>query len=165
MFVMKENSSTALFFESPDIFEPAHYLKLDETTVSNLELVRGLDGNRKWTLLATVDLTRTGMGARLLRSWVLRPSLDRLEIESRLDAAEELLGSAILMGKLGSLLDRVYDLERLLSRVTLEAAHPKDLLALGSSFGVLPTLAAELEPCKTGLLRPSFDQLQVVILT
>ncbi len=159
----RETQKTALsHIVSLRLFEPTRYLKLDEATVSNLELVRGLDGNRKWTLLATVDLTRTGMGARLLRSWVLRPSRDRLEIESRLGAAEELLGSAILIGKLGSLLDQVYDLERLLSRVTLETAHPKDLLSLGSSFGVLPALAAELEPCKTGLLRPFFDQLQDV---
>ena len=144
------------------LFEPSLYLKLDEATVSNLELVRGLDGNRRWTLLATIDLTSTGMGARLLRSWVLRPSLDRLEIESRLGAVEELYGSAVLMGKLGALLDQVYDVERLLSRVTLATAHARDLLSLGASFGVLPALAAELEQCQTGLLSPTFDQLQDV---
>ena len=159
----RETQQTALaHIVSLRLFEPARYLKLDEATVSNLELVRGLDGNRKWTLLATIDLTKTGMGARLLRSWVLRPSLDRPEIESRLDAVEELHHSAVRMGKLGGLLDRVYDLERLLSRVTLETAHARDLLSLGTSFGVLPALAAELEQCETGLLKPSFDQLQDV---
>ncbi len=144
------------------LFDPGRYLGLDEATVSNLELVRGIDGNRKWTLLATIDLTHTGMGARLLRSRVLRPSMDRSEIDSRLDAVEELNTSSVSRGRLGTLLDQVYDIERLLGRVTLETAHPRDLLALAASFSVLPDLATSLRPFVAPLLQPSFDCLEDV---
>ena len=144
------------------VFDPGRYLGLDEATVSNLELIRGIDGNRKLNLLAIIDLTRTGMGARLLRSWVLRPSMDRAKIDSRLNAVEELNTSSVSRGSLGTLLDQVYDIERLLGRVTLETAHPKDLLALAASFSVLPSLATALRPFGAPLLQPSFDCLEDV---
>ncbi len=141
-------------------FEPARYLRLDESTVRNLELVECLDGGRRWTLLATLDRTRTGMGARLLRSWVLRPSTDLEEIDGRLDAVDELHRSAVRMGRLARDLEPVYDLQRLLSRVTLGTANARDLLALKSSFQALPGLAAHLQQCTAALLQPDFDLLE-----
>ncbi len=159
----RETQKTSLaHIVSLRLFDPKRYLRLDATTVSNLELVRGIDGNRKWTLLATLDRTRTGMGARLLRSWVLRPSTERSEIDSRLDAVEELTTSSVARGRLGSLLDQVYDIERLLGRVTLETAHPRDLVALAASFSVLPDLSAALQSFRARLLQPSFDCLEDV---
>ncbi len=143
-------------------FQPRDYLALDPATVANLELERGLDGNRRWTLLAALDRTRTGMGARLLRNWLLRPSLQVREIEDRLDAVQELLGSAVAMGKLGGLLDRVRDVERLLGKVTMEKATPRDLLALAASLEVLPGLAAILDGFGSRLLEPRFDLLEDV---
>ncbi len=136
------------------------YLCLDEPTVKNLELVCGLDGNRRWTLLAVLDRTRTGMGGRLLRQWLLRPSLDLDEISTRQEAVQQLLASAVIMGRLGELLDPVRDLERLLSRITLETVTPRDLLAVGDSLAVLPRLARTLEAFSGSLLAPEFDLLE-----
>ncbi len=136
------------------LLDQSTYMKMDESTVNNLELIRGVDGNRKWTLFATLDATRTGMGARLLRQWVLRPSMNPLEINARLDAVEELSSSVIESSSLLKHLDRILDIERLLSRVTLEKANPRDLLAMRDSFRVLPSLKSTLERFKSSMLRP-----------
>lgn len=142
--------------------QPSRYLQLDESTVRNLELLQGLDGNRKWTLLTTLDFTQTAMGARLLRSWILRPSLDLQEIEDRLDGVEELLGAQVGMDRLSELLESIQDLERLLSRVTLETAHGRDLLALRESLGRLPGLQQLLQGYRSPLLSVEIDPLQDV---
>lgn len=142
-----------------NLIEQSQFLRMDEATVRNLELVQGMDGNRKWTLLATVDYSRTGMGARLLRRWILRPSLDRAEIEARLDAIEELIASVVRMNRLGKLLDSMYDVERLLSRVTMETANPRDLLSLRESIRLLPDLGKALEDFSSALLQPEADLL------
>lgn len=143
--------------------DPSRCLALDEDTVRNLELVRGLDGNRKSTLLAVLDRTRTAMGGRLLREWLLRPLLEREQIEARLDAIEELQGSIIARSRLAQLLESVHDLERLLSRVIMETATPRDLLALRDSLAVLPELEALLHEYSASLLRPQLDLLQDVV--
>lgn len=159
----KETQKTCLnHIVSLKVYNPSDYLNLDEGTVSNLELIRGFDGNRKSTLIASIDLTHTGMGARLLRSFLLRPSMDQLEIESRLDAVEELSQSTLSRKTLIDMLKNVYDIERLLSRVTLETAHPKDLLALAKSFSILPDLFTTLNSFNSELLQPSFDTLEDV---
>lgn len=144
-------------------FEPACYLKLDASTVQNLELVRGLDGNKQWTLLATLDLTKTGMGARLLRSWMLRPSLDLSDIEQRLDAVQELSSSVVGMERLAKVLKSIQDLERLISKVTLETAHARDLLALKDSLRTLPDLVRLLEAYQSLLLHAPSDRLPDVV--
>jgi DNA mismatch repair protein MutS len=145
------------------VFEPSHYLKLDDATVRNLELVRSYDGSRQWTLLSVLDSTKTGMGARLLRSWLLRPSLDIAEIDSRLEAVEELQASFAGMDRLGKTLRGVHDVERLLGRVTLGAANPRDLLALKTSLTLLPDLKSQLHHCSSSRLRPEFDLLADVV--
>jgi DNA mismatch repair protein MutS len=94
------------------LLEQSGYLRMDDSTVSNLELVRRLDGSKKWTLLAAIDDTRTAMGARLLRSWMLRPSLEIREIEARLDAVEELYRSVVGSSALRKILDSIHDIER-----------------------------------------------------
>ena len=142
------------------VFEPLTYLKLDESTVENLELVRGLDGSRQGTLLSTMDLTSTAMGARLLRTWLLRPSLELEEIRGRLDAVEELGNSALEMGRLRKVLQSIQDLERILSRVTLETANGRDLLAMRDSMRQLPELSRRLESYTSPLLSQEMDHLE-----
>jgi DNA mismatch repair protein MutS len=142
------------------LLDQSTYLKMDESTVNNLELIKGIDGNRRWTLFAMLDETCTGMGARLLRHWVLRPSMNTLEINTRLDAVEELTGSVIGSSALAKDLDKILDIERLLSRVTLETANPRDLLAMRDSFKVLPVLEETLNRFSSALLRPEMDLLK-----
>jgi DNA mismatch repair protein MutS len=126
-------------------YERQSALVLDAVTVRNLELLEPLfAGGDAVTLFRSLDATSTPMGRRLLRAWMLRPSIDESEIGQRLDAVEGLVRNTIAREELRRALAGVFDLERLLSRVTLETANPRDLLALGASLGRIPGAKAAL---------------------
>jgi len=114
---------------------------LDAVTVRNLELVDPIFSDGGATLIAVLDQTATGMGGRLLRQRLLRPSLERSEIESRLDAVSDLTGETILRAELRKQLAPVLDIERLLAKVMIASASPRDLVALGNSLNQMPKLA------------------------
>jgi DNA mismatch repair protein MutS len=142
---LRDTQRTALdHLERPAFYNRADALILDATTVRNLELVEPLFAgeSKESTLLHVLDRTRTGMGGRLLRRRLLAPSIDVAEIELRLDAVEELLKAPILRADLGKHLESILDLERLLAKISLSSAGPRDLLALARSLAVIPTLAA-----------------------
>ena len=117
-------------------YERQNCLVLDTVTVRNLELIEPLFAGTDTgvTLFRCLDATMTPMGKRLLRTWMLRPSLDRTEIEGRLDAVEVQVKDTVRREELRRALDGILDLERLLSRVTLETANPRDVLALAASL-------------------------------
>jgi len=121
-------------------YERQNCLVLDAVTVRNLELIEPLffGADAGGTLFRSLDATVTPMGKRLLRAWMLRPSLDRAEIEARLDAVEVQVKDTVRREELRRALDGILDLERLLSRVTLETANPRDVLALAASLGRIP---------------------------
>jgi DNA mismatch repair protein MutS len=130
------------------------HLVLDATTVRNLELVRNLrDGKTKGTLLDVVDFTVTAPGGRLLRSWLLRPLRDAGAIAARQDAVAEALGATIARRELRETLKGVLDLERIVGRIALAAAHPRDLVALKRSLAPLPHIERELRAFSAGLFR------------
>src|SRR5579863_3440084 len=135
-------------------YEQADALVLDIVTVRNLELVAPIffeDGVRGAapTLLSALDETATGMGARLLRQWILRPQVNREEILARLDAVEELKSHTVLREEIRHNLAGVQDLERLAGRVTLGVASPRDLLGLRQSLARIPLLRKYLSNCAT----------------
>ena len=115
---------------------------LDAVTVRNLELLEPLFAgeSKESTLIHVLDQTCTGMGGRLLRNRLLRPSLQIEEIDARLDAVEETLQATIARSEIRKLLASVLDLERLLAKLTLGTAGPRELLALGRSLAVVPRL-------------------------
>ena len=122
-------------------YEQQDALILDAVTVRNLELVEPSAGDdSSATLLKAIDETATGMGARLLRSWVLRPEIALAEIEARLGAVAQLKSRTVEREELRHELEAVLDLERLTSKVTLGAVMPRDLLALRASLEKIPTL-------------------------
>jgi DNA mismatch repair protein MutS len=126
-------------------YERQSALVLDAVTVRNLELLEPLfAGGEAVTLFRALDATSTPMGRRLLRAWMLRPALDEGEIRQRLDAVEALVNNTIAREELRHGLTGILDLERLLSRVTLETANPRDLLALGASLARIPAARAAL---------------------
>jgi DNA mismatch repair protein MutS len=127
-------------------YERQNCLVLDAVTVRNLELIEPLfaGADAGMTLFRSIDGTITPMGKRLLRAWLLRPSLDLAEINARLDAVEAGVRDTIAREELRRALDGVLDLERLLSRVTLEAANPRDVLALAASLAKIPAIKAAL---------------------
>ncbi len=138
-------------------YEQADALVLDVVTVRNLELVAPIffeDGVRgaSPTLLSALDETTTGMGARLLRQWILRPQVDREEIQARLDAVQELKNHTVLREEIRHNLAGVQDLERLAGRVTLGVASPRDLLGLRQSLARIPLLRKYLEKCPSARL-------------
>ena len=115
---------------------------LDQVTVRNLELVEaaGASDDPAATLVKAIDETATGMGARLLRSWILRPQIDREEIEARLAAVAEMKSRTIAREEIRRELVSVLDIERLTSRITLGIATPRDLTALKGSLDRIPRL-------------------------
>jgi DNA mismatch repair protein MutS len=127
-------------------YERQNCLVLDAVTVRNLELIEPLFAGTDAgvTLFRCLDSTVTPMGKRLLRTWMLRPSLDRAEIDGRLDSVEAQVKDSVRREELRQSLDGILDLERLLSRVTLEAANPRDMLGLAASLGRIPKVREAL---------------------
>ncbi len=126
-------------------FLTREYMVLDASCQRNLELVRNIyDGSSRGTLLSVIDHTATSMGGRKLREWLLNPLMDAGEIERRFDAVAEFKNDHQLRSNLKTSLGAVYDLERLISRVSLGAANARDLLALKQSFTVLPQIREQL---------------------
>jgi DNA mismatch repair protein MutS len=128
--------------DRPGYYDRADAMILDAVTVRNLELVEPLfAGERKdSTLISVLDQTSTGMGGRLMRRRLLRPSLEQPEIEARLDAVAQLLSQTIERAEVRKTLGNILDLERLLAKVTIGTAGPRDLLALGRSLALIPSL-------------------------
>ena len=140
---LRDTQRSALgHMDRPGYYERSGAMILDSVTVRNLELLEPLfAGERKdSTLIHVLDATCTGMGGRLLRSRLLRPSTDIAEIEARLDAVAGLLARTIERTGLRAALSSVLDLERLLAKVTLGTANPRDVLALGRSLAQIPKL-------------------------
>ena len=122
------------------------YMMLDSSSRRNLELTETLrEKQKRGSLLWVLDKTRTAMGARMLRNYLEQPLIDRPEIEKRLDTIEELNGDSVSRDELREYLNPIYDLERLLSRVTYKTAGPRDLIALKSSLSMLPPIKIVLK--------------------
>jgi len=133
-------------------FEPQDHLVLDSVTVRNLELVESLAGGSGRSLLQVIDETVTGMGARLLRSWLLRPCVKRGEVEARLSAVQELFASQMRRDKLRARLKEVSDLERVIGRISLGSATPRDLVAMLRSLDQVPAIREVLTGLPSSLL-------------
>jgi len=126
-------------------YEQQDALVLDPVSVRNLELLSPIfteeaKASGPTTLITALDSTVTGMGARLLRSWILRPLIDRDAIEVRLDAVAHLLKQTVVRGEIRKELRGIQDLERLTSRITLGLATPRELVALRKSLAQLPVI-------------------------
>jgi DNA mismatch repair protein MutS len=134
--------------------EPLDHLVLDGVTIRNLELVEALGGGgAARSLLDVIDETVTGMGARLLRSWLLRPSIRRGEVEARHGAVAELHASHIKRDRLRNSLKEVADIERLTGRLNLGSATARDLVALRRSLDQVPQIRETLLNSQSSLLQ------------
>ncbi len=137
-------------------YEHHDTLVLDSISVRNLELLTPLFSEEAGrssgptTLIAALDVTVTGMGARLLRSWLLRPLIDGEAINARFAAVTHLLQQTVVRGEIRKELKGILDLERLTSRITLGLATPRELVALRKSLAQLPVLKKFLTPPPTG---------------
>jgi len=139
--------------------QSADGLLIDPTTLKHLEIVQSMEGGRAGTLLDEIDRTVTPMGGRLLRAWLLRPLTALEPIRDRLDAVEELAVKTTERGKLRETLKSILDMERLISRIALSTASPRDLVALGRSLAAVPRLALMLTDCQAPLVRSLVGEL------
>jgi DNA mismatch repair protein MutS len=140
----------------------ADALVIDPVTLRHLNVIEGAEGGRPGSLLDTIDRTITAMGGRLLRQWIMRPLVVLARIQDRLDAVEDFAFRASDRMKLRELFKSIHDLERLVSRVSLGTAGPRDVLAIGQSLAALPRarlLAADLQSPLVKSLVSEVDEL------
>ncbi|MEY8390659.1 DNA mismatch repair protein MutS [Lachnospiraceae bacterium 45-W7] len=139
---------------SLQIYSTGKYMIIDSSTRRNLELVETLrEKQKRGSLLWVLDKTKTAMGARMLRNFVEQPLIEKKEIKRRLDAIDALKEHAITREEIREYLNPIYDLERLISRVTYQTANPRDLIAFKSSLAMLPHIKRLLEEFKAPLLK------------
>ncbi len=140
------------------------YMMLDSSSRRNLELVETLrEKQKKGSLLWVLDKTKTAMGARLLRSYVEQPLIDKDEIVKRQTLVAQLCSQEITREELREYLSPIYDLERLMTRITYQTANPRDLTAFKNSLQMLPSIAAlltELDGALAEEIQNDFDCLE-----
>lgn len=139
------------------------FMIIDSSTRRNLELVETLrEKQKRGSLLWVLDKTRTAMGARTLRSFVEQPLIERAEIEERYDAIDEFNTNAITREEIREYLNPVYDLERLITRVTYQTANPRDLIAFRNSIHMLPPIKTLMSDFHSPLLKRLYEQLDTL---
>ena len=139
------------------------YMIVDTSTRRNLELTETLrEKEKRGSLLWVLDKTKTAMGARLLRSFIEQPLIDRARILKRQEAIEELLNEYVTREEIREYLQPVYDLERLAGRISYKTANPRDLLAFAASLRMLPPIKQQLADFKGSLLKELYDELDTL---
>ena len=135
-------------------YSTGKYMIIDSSTRRNLELVETLrEKQKRGSLLWVLDKTKTAMGARTLRAYVEQPLIDKTEIELRQEAIGELNDHVITREELREYLNPIYDLERLITRVTYRTANPRDLIAFKNSISMLPPIKSLLDEFDGALLK------------
>ena len=136
------------------------YMLLDSSTRRNLELTETLrEKQKRGSLLWVLDKTKTAMGARTLRQYLEQPLIDKQKIEERLNAVSALSKAPMIREELREYLNPIYDLERLLGKVSYKTANPRDLIAFRNSLGMLPHIKTLLNDFDTGLLSSLNEQI------
>ena len=144
-YLYETQKTTLSHFTRLTPYLTSKYMLLDSSTRRNLELTETLrEKQKRGSLLWVLDKTRTAMGARTLRSFIEQPLIDKGEIEKRLDAIEELNKDSVSRDEIREYLNAVYDLERLLGKVSYKTANPRDLIAFRNSLEMMPHIKAVL---------------------
>lgn len=145
---------------SLQLYSSGKYMLIDSSTRRNLELVETMrEKQKRGSLLWVLDKTKTAMGARMLRNYVEQPLIEKEEIVRRLDAVEALKENAMTREEIREYLTPVYDLERLIGRVTYQTANPRDLIAFKSSLQMLPFIRTLLDEFDVSLLKELQEDL------
>ena len=139
-YIQETQKSALKHVSTINIFNVHNFMLMDQATVRSLELVKSSDGERKNSLLDILDLSQTSMGARLIKEWLLKPLIDINSINERLDQVHLFKNNLILRQEIREQLKLIYDLERLLGRISLSVCNARDLIALKSSLSVLPLI-------------------------
>lgn len=141
-------------------YRPDQWMILDQWTRRNLELTEPIRGQgKKGTLFSVLDLTKTAFGGRLLRRWIEQPLILKQDIQHRLGIIEDLTEDSFLRGDLSRLLTGVFDLERLMGKVSFGTAHARDLLALTQTLSTLPQIRSALSSSPSEFLKDYHETL------
>lgn len=162
LYETQKNSLSHLNRITPYVAD--NYLLIDSATRRNLEITETLrEKQKRGSLLWVLDKTKTAMGARLMRSYLEQPLIQKKEIEARYDAIEELNQNLMVREEIRDLLKNIYDLERLMTKVSYRSANPRDLIAFKTSIASLPELSTQLNQLQSSLFlqfREEFDELR-----
>ena len=161
MLYLTDTQKTALdHFTHLYPYLTSKYMLLDSATRRNLELTETLrEKQKRGSLLWVLDKTKTAMGARTLRQFIEQPLIDRTQIEGRLDSIGALSSHAISRDEIREYLNPVYDLERLLGKVSYKTANPRDLIAFRNSLKMLPHIKTILKDFKEKLLKEIYQEI------
>lgn len=163
MYLHETQKTSLAHITGISCYTTGKYMLLDSASRRNLELCETLrEKEKRGSLLWVLDKTKTAMGARLLRYYVEQPLLEKDELVKRQGAVEELLKEAISREELREYLSSVYDLERLISRITYQSANPRDLIAFQSSLAMLPHIKCILGDMNSPLLKELYDSLDTL---
>ena len=158
LFETQKNSLSHMTEITPYLAD--RYMMIDSSSRRNLELVETLrEKQKRGSLLWVLDKTKTAMGARMLRSFVEQPLIDAADINERLDAVEELNKKAMVRDEIREYLNPIYDMERLVSRISYQSANPRDLIAFKSSLSMLPHIRHLLKEFESPLLTKLYQQM------
>lgn len=143
-----------------DVYNVVEFLNIDANSKRNLELTETLkDKKKKGSLLWVLDNTETAMGARLLRKWVDQPLINKSAIEKRLEAVEEILNDISLQSDLKDSLNNIYDIERLIGKVSTNNILPKEMYSLKLSIEKLPIIYEVISNCSSSLFKDMYLNL------
>lgn len=144
-------------------YSTGKYMIIDSFTRRNLELVETMrEKNKKGSLLWVLDKTKTAMGARLLRSMIEQPLISAEDIRARQQAVGELIDNYITREEIREYLNPVYDLERIIGRISTRTAGPRELIAFKGSLEMLPHIRKQLETLKSPLISSLYDELDTL---
>ena len=144
-------------------YETAQYMGIDYNTRRNLELTQSMrEKAKKGTLLWVLDRTKTSMGGRLLAQWIEKPLLNTDMIKKRQQGVAELKDNMILREELQEELDSVYDIARLIGRISLGSATPRDMISLRESLRVLPAIELKMSKCGSAILAEQLECLDLL---
>ena len=158
---LNETQKTALsHMASIRPYSADKFMLIDSSSRRNLELVETLrEKQKRGSLLWVLDKTKTAMGARTLRVYVEQNLIDASEIRARLEAVEELTQRPMLRDEIREYLNPIYDLERLISRISYQSANPRDMVAFASSLAMIPYIRQVLQEFEAPVLKKIYDDL------
>ena len=158
LYETQKNSLEHILSITP--YNISDFMLIDSSTRRNLELTETMrDKNKRGSLLWVLDKCKTAMGSRMIRSFIEQPLINKERITLRLDAVEALFKNAITREELREYLSPIYDLERLMSKISYKSANPRDLIALRNSLKLLPAIKQQLSDFKSGILGELYDKL------
>lgn len=157
LYETQKNALSHLLSITP--YNVSNYMIIDSSTRRNLELTETMrDKNKRGSLLWVIDKCKTAMGSRMLRTFLEQPLIHKEEIIERLDAVDELKKNFVSREELREYLNPVYDLERLMSKISYKSANPRDLIAFANSLKMLPAVKEILKDFNKSLLCDLYDR-------